>query len=127
MLYFVILFSLLLIGAVFIAFKVFGLLSTMKKRDDEAPLTSARSNKVNAWLFLLFLIFGLLLFFGYSFSEFDRYTVPVASEHGEVTSRLFWVTTAITGIAFIGTNIVLMLFAFKLQAKGKKQSALLST
>lgn len=75
------------------------------------------SNKVNAALFLVFTVAGLVSFFWYSYTQFDRYTVPVASEHGAITFKLFWITMAVTCTAFILTNILLFWFAFKYQHK----------
>lgn len=73
-------------------------------------------NKLNAVLLLLFLIGGLFGFFYYSFGGLDEsFIMPIASEHGFVTERLFWITMAITGFVFILTQIFLFGFAYKYQ------------
>jgi cytochrome c oxidase subunit 2 len=116
MLNIVILVSVLLIVAILVTvFRVHTLIQVVKgKKDGESV---GRSNKVNALLFMLFLVLGTALFFGYSYTQFDRYTVPVASEHGETTFMLFWITMAITCFVFVVTHIVLFWFAFKYQHK----------
>ncbi len=90
------------------------LMQILKGEDDHSTKIS---NKVNAVLFMVFLVLGVVLFFGYSYTQFDRYSVPVASGHGEVTFRLFWITTAITTFAFLGTNAALFYFAFRYRHK----------
>ncbi|MTI33281.1 cytochrome c oxidase subunit II [Xanthovirga aplysinae] len=80
------------------------------------------SNKVNAALFLVFLIVGGIAFFWYSIAEYDRYQIPIASKHGVVTDNLFWVTMWITGAAFLLCNILLFGFSFFYQHK-KERSA----
>lgn len=71
------------------------------------------SNRVNAVLFLLFMIAGLILFWGFSIKEFDNYMVPVASEHGVLYEHMFWATTIITLIVFFITQILLFYFSFR--------------
>lgn len=75
-------------------------------------------NKTNALLLLLFLIVGVIGFFYYSFGGLDEgFVQPIASEHGLVTDRLFWITMGLTGVVFIITQIFLFGFAFKYQHK----------
>lgn len=74
-------------------------------------------NKANALLLLLFMILGVGAFFWYSTKNFDVYNLPVASEHGILTDRLFWITVAVTGIVFLITNILLFYFSYKYQYK----------
>ena len=67
-------------------------------------------NAIGGIIFLLSLIIGLVW---YSVAEYDNYVLPIASEHGYVTERLFWVTTAVTAFVFIVTQIVMFYFAYK--------------
>ena len=73
--------------------------------------TTSSSNNMNAVLMIVFMV----LFFGlagwYSWAHFDAYDPPVASEHGELTDKLFWRTMWITGIVFVVTNILLFVFS----------------
>ena len=71
------------------------------------------SNRVNAILFLLFLIAALVLFWVFSIKEYDKYTVPVASEHGVLYEHMFWTTTILTLIVFFITQILLFYFSFR--------------
>ncbi|UXP32884.1 cytochrome c oxidase subunit II [Reichenbachiella agarivorans] len=121
MLNFVILVSVILIGAILVTiFRAHTLVQVVRGNKDGESL--GKSNKINAALFLVFLVAGIVLFFGYSYTQFDRYTVPVASEHGEVTFKLFWITTAVTTVAFILTHIVLFWFAFKYQHRAGQKA-----
>lgn len=116
MLNFVILVSVVLIGAILVTiFRAHTLVQVVRGNKDGKSL--GKSNKINAALFLVFLVAGIVLFFGYSYTQFDRYTVPVASEHGEVTFQIFWWTTGVTVAAFILTHILLFWFAFRYQHK----------
>jgi len=79
------------------------------------------SNTGNSILLLLFMIISLVGFIWYSVVNFDRYQIPIASEHGVLTDNLFWVTMAVTLIAFFITQILLFYFSFKYRHKeGKK-------
>jgi cytochrome c oxidase subunit 2 len=72
-----------------------------------------QSNKVNSILLLLFMIISLVSFTWYSIANFDRYQIPIASEHGVLTDNLFWVTMGITLTVFFITQIALFYFPFK--------------
>ena len=71
------------------------------------------SNNVNAVLMIVFLVVGFGLAGWYSLAYFDLYDPPVASEHGELTDKLFWRTMWITGLVFVITHILLFVFAYK--------------
>lgn len=117
MLNIIILVSVLLIVAIlFTIFRVHTLVQVVKGEKGVDKGVGV-SNKVNGALFIVFLVVGLVTFFGYSYTQFDRYTVPVASEHGEITFKLFWITMGVTCFVFIVTHIVLFWFAFRYQHK----------
>ncbi len=80
-------------------------------------------NKVNAFLFMVFMIGGLTLFFWYSYAHFDRYTLPVASEHGQLTDHLFWITMAICVAAFAIIFVVMFWFTYKYQYEEGRKAA----
>jgi cytochrome c oxidase subunit II len=108
----------LVLAIFFLIFRLGSLVSVAKgkKQDDVGS-----SNSINAMLFVLFAIFGFGAFFWYSFAHFDEYTLPIASEHGAVTDTLFWVTMAITVIAFTIISIVKFVFIYQYQYKeGRK-------
>lgn len=107
---------LLIIAILFALFRVYTLISVGKGSEKEKVTTS---NKVNAFLLLSFLIFFGALFFWYSITYFDDYTIPVASIHGVMIDDMFWLTMWITGAVFIITHILLFVFAFRYQHKEK--------
>lgn len=102
-----------------IIFRIHTLINVMRGSDKKLVTFS---NKVNAFLFLLFLIGGGFLFVWYSVDEFNTYNLPVASEHGIDTDSLFWWTMGITGIVFIITHILLFVFPFIYQYKKERKA-----
>jgi len=73
------------------------------------------SNRVNAALFIVFMVASLGSFFWYSFVFFSDYTLPVASIHGKETDGLFWITMAVTVVAFSIISIIMFIFIYKYQ------------
>lgn len=110
-----ILLAVILIVAILVTiFRAHTLVQVMR---DKKPEDIGNSNNVNGILFMVFLILGTILFAWYSYTQYDRYTMPVASEHGELTFQLFWITTGITIFAFILTHILLFYFAYRYKHK----------
>ena len=50
-------------------------------------------------------------------TEYDSYNLPITSEHGVITEKLFWITMAICVFVFIVTQIFLFGFAWKYRYK----------
>jgi len=100
----------LVVVILYLIFRMSTLIGVVKGSEKDI---ASRSNKVNAFLLFLFLIVFGGLFFWYSFTYFDEYTLPVASVHGVETDTLFWVTTAVTGAVFVFLHI--LLFSFPLR------------
>ncbi len=96
----------LLLSLVWMVFRIQTLVSVVKGSDKKI---ATGSNKVNALLFVLFLVGSGILMFWYSIKEFDNYQLPLASEHGVITDQLFWITTAVTGVVFLITHVLLFL------------------
>ncbi len=111
---------LLLVSIIWMVYRIQTLVSVVKGSEKKV---ATGSNKVNAALFLLFLIGSGVLMFWYSIKEFDTYHLPIASEHGVVTDNLFWVTMAVTGIVFIITHILLFWFSYRYQYKEENTAA----
>lgn len=110
----------LILAILIVIFRVSTLVGIIKG-DSKKHVPS--SNKLQATLMLSFLVLGLLAFFYYSFGGLDEeFVSPVASEHGEVTERLFWITMGITGTVFIITQIFLFGFAFRYQHKEDRKA-----
>jgi cytochrome c oxidase subunit 2 len=70
---------------------------------------------------MVFLVLSFILLFWYSVKNFDLYQIPIASEHGVDTDRLFWITMGVTGVVFIITQILLFYFSFKYQYSSKRR------
>ena len=111
---------LLIFSIIWMVYRIQTLVSVVKGSDKKI---ASGSNKVNAILFIVFLIGGGILMFWYSIKEFDNYTLPVASEHGVVTDSLFWWSMAITGIVFLITHILLFIFPYKYQYSEKRKAS----
>ncbi|HNP19660.1 MAG TPA: cytochrome c oxidase subunit II [Fulvivirga sp.] len=105
---------LLLLFILYTLFRIGSLVNVVKGTDKKVV---SMSNRVNGALMMIVMIAGLGFMFWYSWVYFDKYTLPVASIHGELTDKLFWVTTAITGVVFVITNILLFWFGYKYQHK----------
>jgi len=75
------------------------------------------ANSTNAALFIVFMIVSLGVFYWYSFTYFDDYTLPIASEHGVRTDNLFWITMAVTVVAFTIISVIMFIFLYAYQYK----------
>lgn len=111
---------LLLLSIIWMVYRIQTLVSVVKGSDKKV---ATGSNKINAIMFVLFLIGATVLMFWYSIKEFDNYNLPVASEHGVVTDQLFWITMAVTGIVFIITHILLFWFPYKYRYKEDRKAS----
>lgn len=83
-----------------------------------------QSNKVNAFLMVVFLVLGLLGVWWCNHLLFDKTLLahPSASEHGKNIDTMLYITIAITGIVFIITQILLFWFAYKYQYSSKRKA-----
>ena len=116
MTFIIILGSILALAIIIALVRVSSLVSIAKRED---PRVQLGSNKINAALFMLFLFASGIYTVYYSYTRWDEYNLPVASEHGVVTDNLFWITTAITGIVFVLTQILLFYYSWRYQYKEK--------
>lgn len=81
-----------------------------------------QSNKVNAALMILFLIFGLIGIY-ICHELFNDKLLPVsASKQGVVIDKMIWWTGLITAVVFFLTQILLFYFAFRYQAKAGRKA-----
>ncbi len=76
-----------------------------------------KGNNLQGVLFFVFMVLGFIGFFVFSIWDFDTYNLPIASEHGVITEKIFWITMAITISAFVITHIFLFGFSFKYRYK----------
>ncbi len=111
---------LLIFSIIWMVYRIQTLVSVVKGSDKKI---ASGSNKINAMLFVVFLIGSSILMFWYSIKEFDNYDLPVASEHGVVTDQLFWVTMAVTGIVFLITHVLLFIFPYKYQYNENRKAS----
>lgn len=111
---------LLLLSIIWMVYRIQTLVSVVKGSDKKI---ATGSNKINAMLFVLFLLGSGVLMFWYSIKEFDNYQLPIASEHGVVTDQLFWVTMAVTGVIFLITHVLLFVFPYKYQYSEKRKAS----
>ncbi|WP_339869134.1 cytochrome c oxidase subunit II [uncultured Algoriphagus sp.] len=111
---------LLIFSIIWMVYRIQTLVSVVKGSDKKI---ASGSNKVNAILFIVFLLGGGILMFWYSIKEFDNYQLPVASEHGVITDSLFWWSMGITGIVFLITHILLFIFPYKYQYSEKRKAS----
>ena len=86
--------------------------------------TFLQNNRVNAFLFIVFLVAGLVgvwycneLYYGKTL-----FVQPSASEHGEKIDKMMWITLAVTGVVFFMTQIMLFWFAYKYQYSEKRKA-----
>lgn len=111
----------LILIILYLIFRVSNLVSLAKTSEVKTEPRVDSSNKLNAGLFLVFTVVSLSVFFWYSFTYFEDYTLPIASVHGAVTDTLFWITMAVTVIAFSMISVVMAIFVFRFQHKeGRK-------
>ena len=109
----------LILVILFMIFRIGDLVGLVK--EDKAKV--GPGNKVNAFLFIVFMVLGLFLFFWYSIVHFKKYTLPVASEHGIITDSLFWITMVICVAAFTIIFIAMFWFTFKYQYEEGRKAA----
>ena len=101
-------------------YKVSTMMSVVAKKKESPESTS---NDVNGILMLSFLIIGGIMAWISAYVYFDDYSLPVASDHGVITDRLFWITMVIVGLAFVVTQVLLFYFAFRYRYKKTAQAS----
>lgn len=109
----------LLLVIVFAIFRILRLINVARDTDKKKVSTG---NKMNAMLMLGFLVSALILLIWYSVGEYEKYTIPVASEHGIAVDRMFWITTIVTGVVFIITQVLLFYFSYKYRYQENKKA-----
>jgi len=111
--------SVLIIAILVIVYRINSLIDvargTHKKR-------ASGSNRINAFMLFFFLILGIIAAVWYSISWFDLYHIPVASEHGQATDSLFWITMAVILTVFFITQILLFYFSYRYRYKDKEKA-----
>lgn len=83
-----------------------------------------QSNRINAFLLVVFLVLGIVGIFWCHDLFYNRTLLPQpsASEHGTKIDNMMFITIAITGIVFFLTQILLFWFAYKYQYSDKRKA-----
>lgn len=84
------------------------------------------ANQVNAILMVVFMVVSLVGFFWYSFTHGKSFEIPVASEHGVITDRLFWITMIICVGASTVIFAVMFWITFKYQYKEGRRATFIT-
>jgi cytochrome c oxidase subunit 2 len=110
----------LVLAILYLIFRVSNLVGVAKGKDENKV---SENNGSHATLFMVFLITSLIAFFWYSYTHFDSYTLPIASEHGALTDKLFWITMGVTVASFVIISIIMFVFLYKYQYKEGRKAA----
>lgn len=110
----------LVLAILYLIFRV-GSLVTVAKGEQDSRVE--KGNSVHGALFIVFMVVSLTGFFWYSHAYFDDYNLPLASEHGAVTDKLFWITMGITVVAFTIISIVMFVFIYKYRYNSTRKAA----
>jgi len=86
--------------------------------------TFKQSNRINAFMFLAFLVVGLIAAWFCNEAYYGKTLMaqPAASEHGEKIDFMLKLTFAVTGVVFLLTQILLFWFAYKYQYTEKRKA-----
>ncbi|MEO6837118.1 MAG: cytochrome c oxidase subunit II [Ginsengibacter sp.] len=83
-----------------------------------------QNNKINGFLMLAFLVFGLIGVWWCNDILYPRsgLMVGAASSEGQSIDKMMWITIIVTGIVFFITQILLFWFSFKYQESDKRKA-----
>lgn len=116
----------LILAALLLLLVVFGLLVRAQVLIDIFTKSSSKretfSNKVNASLFVVFLVLGLIGFAWLTVYSEQFYLPEASSIHGVRTDNLFWITMGILTVVFVVTHILLFTFPFIYQFKENRKA-----
>jgi cytochrome c oxidase subunit II len=93
-----------------------------KQKEDANGLHVDSFNGINGKLMLGFFVVGIILAVWSYFVFEDRMNLPVASEHGVLTDKMFWIEMAMATAGFFVTNAFLFYFAFKYRFDPKRKA-----
>ena len=81
-----------------------------------------QSNKVNAFLLLVFLIVGMIGVYYCNEKLKGKILGAPASDHGVLVDRMLYITLALTFVVFVITQVALFWFSFKYQESDKRKA-----
>jgi len=115
-----VLLALALLGVIlFLLFRIQTLSSIFRGTYNKRASTS---NRVNAILFLVFLVVGGIAFFWSMYDAQKDFVIPIASVHAVWIESMFWTTMTILGIVFVLTHILLFWYSYKYQYQDDKRA-----
>ncbi|MBL0267980.1 MAG: cytochrome c oxidase subunit II [Chitinophagaceae bacterium] len=80
-----------------------------------------QSNKINAFMLLMFLIIGLIGVYYCNEKLKGKILGAPASDHGVLVDRMLYITLALTFVVFIITQVALFWFSFKYQESDNRK------
>jgi cytochrome c oxidase subunit 2 len=83
-----------------------------------------QNNKINAFLLIMFLVFGLIGVWWCNDMFYGKTLFPqgAASEMGQKIDLMLYITIGVTGIVFVITQVLLFWFAFKYQERDDRKA-----
>ncbi len=86
--------------------------------------TFQQNNRINAFLFISFLVLGLIGAWWCNHLFYDKTLLgkPSASDHGVRIDFMLWMTIVTTGIIFLLTQVLLFWFCFRYQFDTKRKA-----
>ena len=104
----------LILSILYLIFRIGVLTNVLNGRYQK---TVGVGNTVNAFLFIVVFVTGVLAFYLSFMSARDKFLPDAASEHGVRTDMLFWVIMAVLTLAFLVTNALLYFFPYMYRFK----------
>lgn len=84
--------------------------------------TRKETNRINAFLLLVFLVVGLFGVWYCNETLKDKILPPETSDHGEKIDTMIWITLGITFFVFVITQVLLFWFAYKYQEREDRKA-----
>jgi cytochrome c oxidase subunit 2 len=83
-----------------------------------------QNNKINAFLLIMFLVFGLIGVWWCNDMFYGKTLFPqgAASEMGQKIDLMLYITVGVTGVVFVITQVLLFWFAFKYQERDDRKA-----
>lgn len=79
--------------------------------------TRRESNRINAFLLLIFLVAGLFGVWWCNHTLADKILGEPASDHGKRVDAMLYITLAVTFVVFVATQVALFWFAYRYQER----------
>jgi len=110
----------LILFIVVMIFRVQSMISLVRGTPTTRETTS---NKVNAAMWVVFLVLGTIGAVWSSIAAADYFLPEASAPHGRETDNLFWITMGITGAVFFATHILLFYFPWKYQFRENRKAS----